>query len=225
MRLAQWWPYARRRWPVDTAVRSEQLTVCQVDMAPTRTARSSRIDDDPPTLFVGARRPERARRLAVATSDGRGLGRVLVHRLATHTVGPAEHSWARGTISNRRLLVCKAAAKHPHGLVGLPRGLYVQVMSPRCVAASTASRLVVARLGTLWAHRGVASRRASKIDLLEFTFEALACELTDRIRIVNLLEEREPRPLYLLGPVLAERILRHGQPDVILLMVKHHGVG
>jgi hypothetical protein len=30
---------------------------------------------------------------------------------------------------------------------------------------------------------------------------------------VNLLEEREPRPLELLGPVLAERILRHGQAD------------
>ena len=38
-------------------------------------------------------------------------------------------------------------------------------------------------------------------------------ELPDRIRVVNLLEEREPRPLELLGPVLAERILRHGQAD------------
>jgi hypothetical protein len=72
-------------------------------------------------------------------------------------------------------------------------------MSPRCVAASTASRLVVARLGTLWAHRGGLS--ASFEDrLVEFTFEALARELPDRIRIVNLLEEREPRPLELLGP-------------------------
>jgi hypothetical protein len=71
--------------------------------------------------------------------------------------------WAR-TVSNRRPLVCKAAAKHPHSLVGLPRCRYVQVMSPRYVAASTASRLVVARLGTLWAHRGVVSPRASKID-------------------------------------------------------------
>ena len=44
-------------------------------------------------------------------------------------------------------------------------------------------------------------------------FEALACELPDRIRIVNLLEEREPRPLELLGRVLAERKLRHGQAD------------
>ena len=30
---------------------------------------------------------------------------------------------------------------------------------------------------------------------------------------MNLLEEREPRPLELLGPVLAERILRPGQAD------------
>ena len=49
--------------------------------------------------------------------------------------------------------------------------------------------------------------------LVEFTFEALARELPDCLRIVNLLEEREPRPLELLGPVLAERILRHGQAD------------
>src|SRR6476469_10178900 len=58
------------------------------------------------------------------------------------------------TVSNRRPLVCKCPAKHPRGLVELPRGLCVQVMSPRCVAASTASRLVVARLGTVGAHRG-----------------------------------------------------------------------
>jgi hypothetical protein len=118
-------------------------------MAQSCTARSSGSMTIP-RHCSWVRPPERAR-VAAATSDGRVL--VRVSDIATHTVRPAEPSWAR-TISNRRPLVCKAAAKRPHGLVGLPRCRYVQVMSPRCVAASTASRLVVARLGTLWAHRG-----------------------------------------------------------------------
>src|SRR3954465_8274025 len=50
---------------------------------------------------------------------------------------------------------------------------HVQVMSPGCVAASIASRLVVARLGTLWAHRGSLSA-SFKDRLLEFTIEAIA---------------------------------------------------
>jgi len=92
-------------------------------------------------------------------------------RLCHYIHTPPTHRWhsvsggGRGRYRTADRWCVKAAAKHPHGLVGLPGGLYVQVMSPRCVAASTASRLVVARLGTLWAHRGVASRRASKIDL------------------------------------------------------------
>src|SRR6476659_10057647 len=53
LRLAEWWPYACRRWPVDTAVRSEQLTVCRVRYGPELYGKIIRIDDDPPTLFVG----------------------------------------------------------------------------------------------------------------------------------------------------------------------------
>ena len=54
VRLAEWWPYACRRYPVDTAVRSEQLTVCRVRYGPELYGKIIRIDDDPPTLFVGA---------------------------------------------------------------------------------------------------------------------------------------------------------------------------
>ena len=109
MRLAEWWPYACRRWPVDTAVRSEKLTVCRVRYGPELYGKIIRIDDDPPTLFVGARPPERARRVAGATSDGRfdivrahecSAGRtVYVARSLTPDQDPA------------RLLVCKAAVK------------------------------------------------------------------------------------------------------------------
>ena len=48
--------------------------------------------------------------------------------------------------------------------------------------------------------------------LVEFTFEALACELPARIRIVNLLEQARAAPARS-GPALAERVLRHGQAD------------
>jgi hypothetical protein len=44
----------RRRWPVVTAVRSEQLTVCRGRYGPELYGKIIRIDDDPPTLFVGA---------------------------------------------------------------------------------------------------------------------------------------------------------------------------
>ena len=37
-----------------TAVRSEQLTVCRVRYGPELYGKIIRIDDDPPTLFVGA---------------------------------------------------------------------------------------------------------------------------------------------------------------------------
>jgi hypothetical protein len=36
-------------------------------------------------------------------------------------------------------------------------------------------------------------------------------ELPDRERIEDLLQERQPRPLELFGPVLTERVLRHRQ--------------
>ena len=73
MRLAEWWPYARRRWPVVTAVRSEQLTVCRVRYGPELYGKIFRIDDDPPTLFVGA--PARTRQEGGRGYVGRaGLG-------------------------------------------------------------------------------------------------------------------------------------------------------
>ena len=39
-------------------------------------------------------------------------------------------------------------------------------------------------------------------------------ELPDRVRIEDLLQERQPRPLELFGPVLTERVLSHRQDDV-----------
>jgi hypothetical protein len=48
-------------------VRSEQLTVCRVRYGPELWGKIIRIDDDPPTSFVGAP-PERARRVTAATS-------------------------------------------------------------------------------------------------------------------------------------------------------------
>jgi hypothetical protein len=51
-------------------VRSEQLTVCRVRYGPELYGKIIRIDDDPPTLFVGA--PARTgQEDAAATSDGR----------------------------------------------------------------------------------------------------------------------------------------------------------
>ncbi len=48
-----------------TAVRSEQLTVCRVRYGPELYGKIIRIDDDPPTLFVGV--PART-----GQKDGRG---------------------------------------------------------------------------------------------------------------------------------------------------------
>ena len=62
--------------------------------------------------------------------------------------------WAR-TVSNRRPLVCKAAVQRLHRLSECQWCRYVLVANPSCVTASTASRLVVARLGTFLAHAGV----------------------------------------------------------------------
>jgi len=134
----------RRRSPVVTAVRSEQLTVCRVRYGPELYGKIFRIDDDPATLFVGGCAPART-----GDEGGRGdvrTGGVLVGAsdLATYTVGPAEHSWAR-TISNRRLLVCKAAVKasawsHSAALIPICRGHesqmcpHVQRFTARCCA-------------------------------------------------------------------------------------------
>ena len=65
----------RRRSPVVTAVRSEQLTVCRVRYGPELYGKIIRIDDDPPTLFVGCARPNRregGRGYAARAGLGRG---------------------------------------------------------------------------------------------------------------------------------------------------------
>src|SRR4029078_4762197 len=53
------WPDARHRRPVDTAVRSEQLTVSRVRHGPELYGKTIRIDDDPSTFFVGPPAPPR----------------------------------------------------------------------------------------------------------------------------------------------------------------------
>jgi len=59
--------------------------------------------------------------------------------------------------------------------------------------------------------------------LVEFTFEALAGELPDRIPIVSLLDEREPRPLS--SSPSWPSVNRAMARLTLLRMVKHHGVG
>ena len=83
--LAEWWPYACCRWPVDTAVRSEQLTVCRVRYGSELYGKIIRIDDDPPTLFVGV--PARTGQEGDRGYVGRA-GLVGVSDLATDTVRP-----------------------------------------------------------------------------------------------------------------------------------------
>ena len=77
------------RWPVDTAVRSEQLTVCRVRYGSELYGKIIRIDDDPPTLFVGV--PARTGQEGDRGYVGRA-GLVGVSDLATYTVRPAEPS-------------------------------------------------------------------------------------------------------------------------------------
>ena len=56
MRLSEWWPYARRRWPVVTAVRTEQLTGWwRLERNPTRRHAGARevLPNRPPDADPG----------------------------------------------------------------------------------------------------------------------------------------------------------------------------
>jgi hypothetical protein len=111
-------------------------------MAQSCTARSSGSMTIP-RHCSWVRPPERARRVAAATSDGRVL--VGVSDMATYTLRPAETSWAR-TISNRRPLVCKATGT----CEPVPGGVgYVQLSSGSRVHPVRCVQPVRPCLGTL----------------------------------------------------------------------------
>jgi hypothetical protein len=103
-------------------------------MAQSCTARSSGLITIP-RHCSWVRPPERARRVAAATSDA---------------VRPAEPSWAR-TVSNRRLLVCKSEPDCPPRFTRCHSVLECRVQRLVRVTLSTDCRAVFARLGTLLA--------------------------------------------------------------------------
>ena len=92
---------------MDTAVRSEQLTVSRVRHGPELYGKTIRIDDDPSTLFVGA--PARTRQ-----ADGRGyVGRAGLGRGITATTSeanPAQCALIRTTPSRMKMVISGSRA-------------------------------------------------------------------------------------------------------------------
>jgi hypothetical protein len=106
VRLAAW-PDACCRWPVDTAVRSERLTVCRVRDGPELYGKIMRIDDDPSTLFVGA--PARTGQEGGCGYVGRaGLGRGIT--ATTSEANPAQCALIRTTPSRMKMVISGSRA-------------------------------------------------------------------------------------------------------------------
>lgn len=97
---------------MDTAVRSEQLTVSRARHGPELYGKTIRIDDDPSTLFVGA--PARTRQ-----ADGRGyVGRAGLGRGITATTSeanPAQCALIRTTPSRMKMVISGSRAMSGHG--------------------------------------------------------------------------------------------------------------